>query len=76
MKLIVGPMSELISVPEISLWDEPDISEVLAFFQGRIPEDLTKTVSANGITYATSPRCCHRFSGLSRPAPTRSSAER
>ncbi|TFC90542.1 hypothetical protein E3T28_12485 [Cryobacterium sinapicolor] len=35
VKLIVGPWSELISVPEDSLWDEPNITEILAFLRDR-----------------------------------------
>ena len=34
--LIVGPGSELISVPEDSLWDEPDITEVVFFLRDHI----------------------------------------
>ncbi|TFC52901.1 hypothetical protein E3T26_14930 [Cryobacterium sp. TMT1-21] len=36
VKLIVGPMSELISVPEDSLWDEPNITEVIAVLRDRV----------------------------------------
>ena len=36
VKLIVGPWSELISVPEDSLWDEPNITVALAFLRDRV----------------------------------------
>jgi hypothetical protein len=41
VKLIVGPMSELISIPEESPWEEPDTTTVLAYILARTQTALS-----------------------------------